>query len=157
MSKVKIMADATGNVVIQSLNNEDYGYVKVIQEKVIFDDNGFMIKKPISALIRATMEDLLSMNWVKDQEIEGKVVIREQLTPFNKKKPELDLKIAGKTGIVCTIKGEPIYRKTLYSTISTNEDTICLHDNKDKIVAKQAELIASGLIELTSGKPDFTL
>jgi len=86
MSKVKIMADATGNVVIQSLNNEDYGYVKVIQEKVIFDDNGFMIKKPISALIRATMEDLLSMNWVKDQEIEGKVVIREQLTPFNKKK-----------------------------------------------------------------------
>lgn len=158
MTKVKITADAAGNVIIQSLNNENYGYVKVIQEKVIFDDNGFMTKKPVSALINGTMEDLQSMNWVKDQELEGKVVIREQLTPFSKKKPETDFKVAGKTGIICTVNGAPIYRKTLYSTISTTEDTICLHDNKDMIIAKQAELTATETIgSSNAGKPDFKL
>jgi hypothetical protein len=157
MKKVKITADAAGNVIIQSSNNAEYGYVKVIQEKVIFDDNGFMTKKPVSALINGTLDDLQSMNWVKDQELEGKVVIREQLVPFSKKKPETDFKIAGKTGIVCTVKGAPIYRKTLYTTNSTMEDILCLHDNKDMIIAKQAELTAAETIEPTFSKPDFKL
>lgn len=158
-TKVKVTSDEAGNVVVKSLNNPEFGYVKVVQERVIFDDHGFMTKKPVTALINGTIEDLQSMEWKKDQELAGKVVIREQLTPFSKKKPEVDYKIAGKTGVVCTVEGAPIYRKTLYSPLSTTEDTICLHDNRDMIIAKQAELTAAEAIigSTVSEKPDFKL
>ena len=60
-------------------------------------------------------------------------MIKESLTPFNTKKPESDLKIAGTTGVVCKVNGQPIYRKTIYTDIPTVKEELIAHDNVDEI------------------------
>jgi hypothetical protein len=55
------------------------------------------------------------------------------LTPFNNKTPERDLKVAGGTGIVCTVGGQPIYRRTKFSFDANAQDTFVKHDNVDQL------------------------
>jgi hypothetical protein len=43
------------------------------------------------------------------------------------------LKIAGDTGIICSVEGQPIYRKTIYSSASNAEDVLIKHDNVDEL------------------------
>ena len=57
-SKVKVTADAAGNVIVQSVNNPEFGYIRVEQEKVLFSDSGFMERKVISALVHGQLKDL---------------------------------------------------------------------------------------------------
>lgn len=142
-SKVRVTADATGNVVVQSQNNPEYGYIRVEQDRVIFDDNGFMSRRPVSAIINGLVSDLQSLNWAKDKTLPGNIVVKESLTPFSKKRPEADHKIAGKTGIICSVNGQPVYRKTIYTTVSNAEDVIVKHDNTEAIRNKFAEIQAS--------------
>lgn len=153
-SNTTVSSDATGAVIIKSVNNPEFAYIRIVQEKTIFTDDGFMKRKPVSALIHGTIEDLQSLNWKANQELKGNVIIKESLTPFSKKQPERDYKIAGETGIVCSIDGAPIYRKTTYTTNVALEDTTLQHDNKDAIVAKNAELKAAGLLTPST---DFSL
>jgi hypothetical protein len=67
--------------------------------------------------------------------LNGRVVIRESLTPFNTKNPEGDLKIAGSTGVVCKVNNQPIYRKTVYTDMSTLQEELIQHDNVEEIRA----------------------
>jgi len=69
------------------------------------------------------------------QELPGRVVIKESLTPFNATEPNRDLKIAGASGVVCTVNGQPIYRKTIYTEVASVEETLIAHDNIDEIRA----------------------
>lgn len=142
-SKVRVAADATGNVVVQSQNNPEYGYIRVEQDRVIFDDNGFMSRRPVSAIINGLVSDLQSLNWKKDMTLPGNIVVKESLTPFSKKRPEADYKIAGKTGIICTVSDQPIYRKTIYTTVGNSTDVVIKHDNTEAIRNKFAEIQAS--------------
>ena len=58
-SKVKVTADeSTGAVVVISKNNPEWGHIRVTQVRASFDDNGFVRKRNISALIHGTVEDL---------------------------------------------------------------------------------------------------
>lgn len=135
-SKVVVIADeTTGAVVNVSENNPEYGFVKVQQVKSIIDENGFLRRKPISALIPGLVADLKSMNLRPNQEISGRIVIEESLAPFNEKTPERDLKVAGETGIVCRVGGMPIYRRTKFSFNSNAEDTLIKHDNVEELRA----------------------
>jgi hypothetical protein len=86
-SKVTVTADAAGNVVVPSMNNPEYGYVRVEQVKTIFDDKGFVARKPISAIINGTVSDLKSLGWTKNQVLDGKIIIKESTTPFSTKNP----------------------------------------------------------------------
>lgn len=97
------------------------------------DENGFAKKSLISALIYGTLEDLKSFGWHKGMELEGKIVAKDSLTPFNRLNPEKDFKVAGKTEIVCTIEGKPIYRKTFYRQNSDAVDETIQHDNREDI------------------------
>lgn len=133
MSKVRVIGDETGNVINQSATNPDYGYVRVESVKTTIDDNGFLRKRSISTLIQGHLTDLKSEGYFSGQELNGKIVVLESLTPFNKKNPERDIKQAGNTGIVCTLGGEPIYRKTLYTLSSNTEDVFIKHDNVEQI------------------------
>lgn len=138
--KVKVTGDIAGNIVIQS-NNPEWGHIRVEQPRIEIDEKGFARKKVMTALIPGTVNDLKSFNWEAQQEIAGTVYFKEQLTPFNLKEPERDYKIAGKTGIVCCIEGQPIYRKTFYSKKSDANDIHILdaqgnpmtHDNSEAI------------------------
>ena len=132
-AKVKVVADATGNVLVQSQNNPEYGYVRLEQAKTMVDDNGFLRRKTTSTLLHGSIQELKDSNFYGGQELSGNIVIIESLEPFNKKNPERDIKQAGNTGIVCTLGGEPIYRKTLYTLSSNTEDVFIKHDNVEQI------------------------
>jgi len=142
-SKVKVTADPAGNVVIPSKNNSDWGHIRVTQERLLADDRGFVRNKTISALIPGLVVDLKRYGWKKDQEVEGTIIFKEQLTPFNTKEPERDYKVAGKTNVVCCIDGQPIYRKTFYKEDPKAKDVHILdeqgnpvsHNNGDEIKA----------------------
>lgn len=133
-SKVKVVADATsGAVIVQSQNNPDYGYVRLEQVRTLIDDNGFLKRKVISTLVQGEIEVLNDTAFYAGQELPGSICIIESLVPFNKKDPNRDLKIAGETGIICTVDGEPIYRKTLYISSTNANDTLVKHTNVDEL------------------------
>jgi hypothetical protein len=133
-TKVKVVADATtGSVINLSVNNPEYGYVRLEQKRSIVDDNGFLRVKPVSTLLHGTVNELKAAGFFAGQELTGQIVIQERLTPFNEKSPEKDLKIAGSTGIVCTLEGQPIYRRTLYTAVSNAADTLIKHDNVEQL------------------------
>jgi hypothetical protein len=137
-SKVFVMSDETGSVINVSGNDQDYGYVRVQQTRTLVDDNGFIRRKSISALMPGLLEDLKEMNLYAGQAIDGKIVVEESLTPFNKKNPERDLKVAGQTGVVCTLGGLPIYRRTKFTFNESAPDTTIEHDNIAELRAAYA-------------------
>lgn len=133
-SKITVLADeATGTVVNVSQNNPDYGYIRVQQIRTMIDDNGFLRRKPVSALIPGTVDELKATGFFANQQLDGKIVVEESLEPFNDKEPTRDLKVAGETGIVCTLGGLPIYRRTKMSFDGTAADTLVKHDNIEEL------------------------
>jgi hypothetical protein len=135
-SKVVVLADeTTGAVVNVSNNNPEYGYIRVQQVRTMIDDNGFLRRKPISALIPGTLAELKESAFFAGQQLDGKIVVEESLEPFNDKTPERDLKVAGETGIVCTLGGLPIYRRTKFSFDAIGADTLIKHDNVEELKA----------------------
>lgn len=143
MKKVTVTADPSGQAVVASPNSPEYGYVRVSQTRNIVDERGWLRNKPVAALILGSVADLRSA-YSSNQELEGKIVIKESLTPFNKKSPEKDLKVAGKTGIVCMVGDKPIYRKAFYSQDADAKDVLVQHTNVEAIKAKYAaDLLSS--------------
>ena len=57
-AKVKVIANENGSVINQSTSNPEYGYVKIVQVRTLFDDNGFLRAKPVNALIQGRIEEL---------------------------------------------------------------------------------------------------
>ena len=145
-SKVVVVADATtGAVINQSQNNPEYGFVRVEQAVNHYDDNGFLRRKKLSALIAAPLADLQDAGYHAGQILPGKIIVQEAITPWNKENPERDLKVAGKTGIVCRIEGQPIYRRTLYTEKENLTDTFLAHDNVEelRLAYDKAEKVAA--------------
>jgi hypothetical protein len=138
-SKVIVLADESTKAVVNvSQNNPEYGYVRVQQIRTMIDDNGFLRRKPISALIPGTLAELQEFGFFAGQQLDGKILVEESLEPFNDKTPERDLKVAGDTGIVCTLNGQPIYRRTKMSFDTNASDTLVKHDNVDELRAAYA-------------------
>lgn len=132
-AKVVVLGNEQGSVITVSENNPEYGFVKVSQVRTMFDDNGFIRSKKVNALIPGKIEEIEMAGFFVGQELAGKVLVKESLTPFNEKDPSRDLKIAGNTGIVCSVAGQPIYRKTLYTNMSNAEDVLVQHDNVEQL------------------------
>jgi hypothetical protein len=154
-SKVFVVADETGAVINVSENNSEYGYVRVQQTRTMIDDNGFVRRKSISALMPGAIEDLKAMNLYGGQALDGKIIIEEALNPFNKKNPERDLKIAGETGVICSLGGLPIYRRTKFSFNESAVDTTVEHDNVNEL--KAAYAAQSAKVAISADEEDFTI
>ena len=133
MSKVTVTADPSGNVVGVSTNNPEYGFIRVEQVATQINDEGWLKHVRRSALIKGKVEDLVECGYQEDQEILGKIVVRESLEPFNVNNPDKDLKLAGSTGIICRIDDQPIYRNTFFTTNLNSQDEFIMHDNGDEI------------------------
>jgi hypothetical protein len=134
-SKAIIVADATTGSVINMSSNPDFGYVRVEQAVNQYDDNGFLRRKKLSAIISAPIGDLQEAGYYAGQLLDGRVIIQESTSPWNEKNPERDLKVAGSTGIVCRLDGAPIYRRTLYTEKENVKDTLIAHDNVEELRA----------------------
>lgn len=135
-SKVRVVGDSTTGAVINvSENNPEWGYIRVAQNRLVIGDNGFMTPKTLNFLIKGTVENLKIAGFYAGQELPGNIFIEESLEPFNKKSPERDYKVAGDTGIVLTVNGSPIYRRTIYSASANAEDMLLKHDNVEELRA----------------------
>ena len=133
-SKDFVVADEATNTVINiSKNNPEYGYVKLQQVRILIDDNGFLKRNVLSALIQAPLVLLKKMEYYGGQMLEGTIVIKESLTPFNEKDPTRDLKVAGSSGILCKVGNDPIYRKTVYTSSANATDIRIQHDNTEEL------------------------
>jgi len=146
--KAKVTADADGRVVIISKNNPEYGHIRIEQERFLIDDDGFLRAKVLSALLPGKIEELKRLALKANQEIDGSVYFKESLSPFNKKDDERDCKVAGKTGIVCCIDGQPIYRKTFFSFRKQMEDTLILDENGNHVLHTNVDEIREAFINL---------
>jgi len=133
MGKVKVVADKKGNIIGQSMNNPEYGYLRVQQQTIQINDQGWLKSVKRSALIKGKVDDLLSAEYEEGSELPGKIIVMESLIPFNQENPDRDLKIAGDTGIVCRIDDQPIYRQTFYTSNVLGFDQLITHDNTDEI------------------------
>ncbi len=143
-SKVYVVGDpTTKTVVVQSKNNPAYGYVRVVQSRSLVGADGFFRKVEVPALIHGFVDDLQAQNYYMGQELPGRVVIRESLTPFNPESAQRDLKVAGDTGVVCKVNGQPIYRKTIYTDIVSVEEIQIAHDNIDEIRAANKVVVSN--------------
>ena len=132
-ARVTVARDEQGNVIRVSKTNPEFGHVRLTQNKVLFNTQGWVNNKQLSTLIHGTVDDLQSLNLENKESLPGNIVVREQTEPFNANDPDRDLKMAGSTGIVCCAHGEPIYRKTFYSMDVNASDTLVAHTNSDAI------------------------
>jgi hypothetical protein len=149
-SKVNVCADDMGNVIIQSKNNPDYGYVRLQQDRVTFGNNGWVKKSNVSTLLHGKVDDLQSLNFKAGDDIAGKIVIKEQLDPFNNNDPERDYKYAGDTGIVCCVDGQPIYRKAFFTADVTAQDVLLAHTNGQDIKEANGTATVSSIKSATT-------
>jgi hypothetical protein len=132
-NKVQIIPDDLGNVIRVSQNNDEFGHVRLEQERVTFGNTGWVNRKTVSTLLHGKVQDLRDMGIQNMTELSGKIVVRESLEPFNTNDPDRDLKIAGSTGIICCQDGQPIYRKTVFTADMNAEDVLVAHTNGDAI------------------------
>ena len=98
---VTIVPDEQGNAIRVSKTNAEYAHIRLVQQKVFFNTQGWVDNKSRSTLVHGKLEDLKAMGFEPGQELSGNIVIREQTEPFNSSNPDRDLKVAGDTGIVC--------------------------------------------------------
>jgi hypothetical protein len=132
-SKVKVTADQNGNVVGVSTNNPEYGYIRVEQQAVQINEQGWLRNVKRSALIKGKVTDLLETGYKEGTELPGKIVVIESLTPFNTENPDRDLKIAGLSGVICRIDDQPIYRQSFYTSNPNAYDQLLSHNNSTEI------------------------
>jgi len=152
-NKVNILAGDMGNVINQSNNNPDYGYVRLQQDRVTFGNNGWVKRTNLTALLQGKVEDLQALSLEENTTIPGKIVVKEQLEPFNTVNPDSDVKYAGQTGIICCVDGQPIYRKTFFVSDTSAEDVLIAHDNGQAI--REANATASPKIDRAITPEEF--
>ena len=151
MSKVVVSADQNGNVIGVSKNNPEYGYVRVEQTTTQINEQGWLKNVKRSALIKGLVQDLVEAGFREGKEMQGKIVVRESLIPFNPENPDRDLKIAGDTGVICRIDDQPIYRQAFYTTNDNAQDQLIMHNNTNEIREVQsAQRTVNSLSELAS-------
>ena len=93
-----------------------------------------------SALLKGKVADLKTLGYTKGKALAGQIVVTESTTPSNADNLEQDLKVAGESGVVCSIGGANIYRTARFTTDMEAQDALLSHDNKDAIKSAQAEL-----------------
>ena len=126
-----------GKVVVPSKNPE-YGSIR-LEQVVNTMQNGFLTPKKRTCFMNGSIKDLEALGWIDGQQIDGHIIIKESTTPFNTENPDSDLKVAGETGVPCTIEGQAIYRRSYFS-FAPEADVLVAHDNSEQIKAAQAEL-----------------
>ena len=142
---VNVSSDEDGNVIVPTKNNN--GYIRLTQERMIINKKGWLNVKPVSTLVQGEIEMLEKLEWKANQQLKGHIVVKESLEPFNTNNPERDYKIAGETGVVCCVDGQPIYRKTFYDLTGQDTDELIEHTNQNEIrkAAEELNVIANEL------------
>lgn len=143
---VHVVPDENGNVIHVS-NNPEYGYIKLEQTAPVVKNSWLSFNKRVT-LLKGKVENLSKLQYNGDTLIPGKIVIKESLKPFNSQNPDIDLKIAGNTGVICRVDDEPIYRQTFYTTNLDEQDILINHTNTDEIKDVQNAQTAISILKV---------
>lgn len=130
-TKVKVTADELGNVITPTANPE-IGYIKLEQKSNIINGNWVKNQRK-TCLIFGKFEELQDFDFKKDDELDGNIIIEESFIPFNENNAEKEMKMAGNSGIPCLVDGQPIYRRTRYTTNLSETDILIQHNNVAEI------------------------
>ena len=130
-TKVKVTADELGNVITPTANPE-IGFIKLEQKSNIINGNWVKNQRK-TCLIFGKFEELQDFDFKKDDELDGNIIIEESFIPFNENNAEKEMKMAGDTGIPCLVDGQPIYRRTRYTTNLSETDILIQHNNTTQI------------------------
>lgn len=133
ISAVTVQPDKNGNVITLSVNNPEWGYVRLVQDTPLFHKNSIMEVKSVSALLVAKLVDLEKMQYHAGQELPGQIVIEEAHSPFQENDSDRHLKRAGDSGVLCRVDDQPIYRRTYYTKDMSIEHTLIAHSNSEEI------------------------
>jgi len=115
---------------ISKTKNPEIGFV-IYEQKAVELRNGWYADKSLSALVLGPLALLESMDHSKP--LAGKIIVREQLEPFNEKDLTYKLKYAGDSGIVCMQGDSAIYRTTEYTADINAQSTYIQHTNSAEI------------------------
>ncbi len=115
---------------ISKTKNNDIGFV-IYEQKAVELRNGWYADKSLSALVLGPIALLESMDHSKP--LTGKIIVREQLEPFNEKDLTYKLKYAGDSGIVCMQGDSAIYRTTEFTADLNAQSTFIQHTNSAEI------------------------
>jgi hypothetical protein len=115
---------------ISKTKNPEIGFV-IYEQKAVELRNGWYADKSLSALVLGPLALLESMDHSKP--LVGKIIVREQLEPFNEKDLTYKLKYAGDSGIVCMQGDSPIYRTTEFTADLNAQSTYIHHSNGAEI------------------------
>ena len=162
--KVCIVPDEMGNVIRVSKTNPEYGHVRLTQDGTTFTQTGWIKKVTKSTLLHGTVEDLKDYNIQKKKTLPGNIYVVESFDPFSTNNPDIDLKMAGKTNVICkgtnTETGEidaPIYRKSFYDPMGTKDDILISHTNAKEIKEANSSEIYNKLKEETTEAEEVDL
>lgn len=132
MNKVTVIESNNGSAINVNPNNPEYGYIRVGQTLNKFNQDGWLQSENRYFLLKGKLDELQNSGMNAGHTIPGKLVRQESLEPFDSYS---QAKVAGDSGVVCTLKGQPIYSRVVYDGSGTMEDTLIAHDNKEEIVA----------------------
>lgn len=132
MSQIQIQTGRGGQIIFA--NEKGNTSIRLNQSVATVDDRGFVKASNRVFYVKGSKEDLQALGWNKDTKLKGNLVIQESLEPFNKSNPDYDFKVVPGTGVICTLDGEPIYRRTIWDPTGNVEDTFIQHDNKAEIL-----------------------
>lgn len=81
MATVVALAKGHDSIIIPSKNDSSKGAIMVIETRNEFN-NGFLAIRKRVGLVKGSVEQLLSLNWKKDQQVDLKVIYKESFEPF---------------------------------------------------------------------------
>lgn len=153
MSKITIQTGRGGQIIFA--NEKGNTSIRLNQSRAEVTQQGFVKLSNRVFYVKGSKEELQALGWNKDTQLTGNLVVQESLEPFNKSNPDYDFKVVPGTGVICTVDGEPIYRRTLWDPTGNVTDTFIAHDNKEEIMAALAQRDSNSAIMPASTEEAF--
>jgi hypothetical protein len=138
MSKVKVVPFLNGQLTNASKSNPEKVFFRVESVETTIN-NGQINSTKRTATVQGTKAQVAEMGIYAGMELAGKIVVTESLTPFYEGQ---EPKLAGATGVVCTLDGAPIYRNSTFESDMSKVDTLIAHNNNAEIKSAQEALKA---------------
>jgi hypothetical protein len=151
MNKVKVVADEFGSVIRVSQNNPEYGFVRVEQDAIEVS-NGWVRRKVRSSIVPGLVADLKAIGWKANEELVGKITVKESLDPIMESNPDFGVKRAGQDGPVCLFEDQAIYRRTYYTLDTQDQDVFIQHTNVDEIRESNASRVTTAVAAKPAAK-----
>ncbi len=135
----------TNQVLTANPNKDGWSTVRVEQSTPRMNGRILTIDKKVAFITGPTaLYEQLNLQPNGDFPVPGKLVVKEQLTPFYEGQQP---KIATGTDVPCKVEGSPIFREVSFTENLLENDVYVAHDNTAEIKAAQLALVEAAIGE----------